>query len=151
MGEQRERLFRDASGAAVERAAQLEDENRALRAEVERLRLVAGEPAPPPRGRADERVLAGLLGGMLALFVGAAAMISRPHGHCPSARGVATVRLTPGVAIAPLDDRAPRPSVIPVEGPVTRTLPRSKDGAECNPPYTISPDGHRRYKLSCIE
>src|SRR5687767_4809489 len=48
-----ERLFRDEAGAALERVARLEEENRRLRDEVELLRRGAEEPPPlePPHDR----------------------------------------------------------------------------------------------------
>src|SRR5689334_616510 len=47
----RERLFRDDAGAAIERATRLEEENRSLRAEVDRLRRAPGRPASTTRTR----------------------------------------------------------------------------------------------------
>jgi hypothetical protein len=144
----KERLFRDEAGAALERAARLEDENRRLRAEVERLSQGPGGPGEPEfqvpevDREVDKRLVVGVLAGALGLA--SLFLAARPHHtHCSAAR---VVRGTPGIAVAPL------PVIAPVEplrtAPATPVIaPAARPG--CDPPYTMS-GGVRVYKSECL-
>lgn len=122
-----ERLFRDADGAALERVARLEDENRQLRAEIERL-TADREPEPgPPRGRSHHLsgrfflLAMALPFGMLSLIMAAGAA---RHHRCPA-------------------------HAIEVVGPRHR-LPSASAADACSPPYVYDAHGLRHYKRECI-
>lgn len=135
-----ERLFRDADGAALERVARLEDENRQLRAEVERLASAGlhdeGPPGPRPTpshhlsGRFFLFAMA-LPFGMLSLIM--AAGVARHH-RCPAA-------VSPAYGVE-------------VVGPRHRfhvEVPREVRSADpCAPPYVYDGHGLRHYKRECI-
>lgn len=123
-----ERLFRDADGAALERVARLEDENRQLRAEIERLTSDRTPEPGPPRGRSHQLsgrfflLAMALPFGMLSLIT--AAGVARHH-RCPAA----------GPAYG-----------IEVVGPRHR-FPTAD---ACAPPYVHDAHGLRHYKRECI-
>lgn len=122
-----ERLFRDADGAALERVARLEDENRQLRAELERL-AAAREPNRAPRGHLSGRfflLAMALPFGMLSLIMAAGAA---RHQRCPAAGSPAY-----GVEVVGPRHRFPSASADP-----------------CAPPYVYDGHGLRHYKRECI-
>lgn len=136
-----ERLFRDADGAALERVARLEDENRQLRAEVDRLTAASAHEEGPPRPRSrPSQHLSGrfflfamaLPFGILSLIM--AAGVARHH-RCPAARSPAY-----GVEVV-----GPRHR-FHVEVP--REVRSADDG--CAPPYVYDGHGLRHYKRECI-
>ena len=141
-----ERLFRDAEGAALERVARLEDENRRLRTEVERLtrqrdkpqeedrpthRLPSAAPHPLP-GRFFVLAMALPLT-MISLLL---AVGPRHHTRScsPPRYGEAiaprTFQMTPYVPldVTPVDPNAP----------------------PCAPPWVTDARGRRHYKVECI-
>src|SRR5690348_6925224 len=82
MSEERERLFRDDIGAALERVSRLEEENRRLRAEVERLER-GTEPRPTRRRPPTTVLVAALSTVLMSAMVVASA--TRGH-HCHARR-----------------------------------------------------------------
>lgn len=119
-----ERLFRDETGAALERVAELEDENARLRAEIERLRNASSTVRVVPRSPSPWVIL-----GMAAApaFVGIvliAASLAQP---------------TPPPRVeSPPPPRAPRVAKIQAAKP------------ECAVPYYVDRDGVKRYKPACL-
>ncbi len=103
---QRERLFRDETGAALERVAQLEAENERLRAELARAHEGPERPPPsvPRRPRRWDASLFATLFGFLVLggfgVLVAALAVGRHASHTSSAEPVA-------VALAPPEPRGP--------------------------------------------
>lgn len=66
-----------------------------------------------------------------------------PDEPAPSPSFTPVVASAPPVATAPPSASAQRPSP-------TRSKPRAKDRANCDPPYTIDEQGVRRYKMECL-
>jgi hypothetical protein len=134
--ESRERLFRDDGGAALERAARLEDENRHLRSEVERLRR-------GPRGTEAEATRSAMTAHSFII-------------------GVATATTCLGIALVFLTDvrphhhhSAPAHTVwqVPTSTPHFTAPPVAQDRAEedCRVPYWIDASNRKHYKLACIK
>lgn len=143
-----ERLFRDDGGAALERVAQLEDENRRLRAEVDRLTQgetqgetpVAGSSAS--FGPASRPAVVGVVTAGLAVAFASALSISTRHVHHDHARFRVREAMTPGVALAAPTVSPALPNVIQVG---TRA---SAPTSECT---YFDADGHKHYRLECLE
>jgi hypothetical protein len=142
MNERPERLFRDDGGAALERAARLEDENRELRAEIERLRASPEDRPAPPRAtvRADERTALALVLTVTTVLISLGATIGfRRHHHARMPR--AATHMNPGIAITP----APPP--LPVTAPeidVTRA-------DNCSVPYFYDDSGMKQLRPECLD
>ena len=151
MQDPRERLFRDETGAALERASRLEDENRRLRAEIDRLRQgpAGGQGfGPPPFGspygeqtpelltprRSDDRVIAAVVLGMVTLFAGVT-LAARPHtGHSCGARHSFALQANPGIAVAGT--------------PIRTGAPAASD--PCAEPFVITDGMGLAVKAECI-
>ena len=148
MQDPRERLFRDDTGAALERASRLEDENRRLRAEIDRLRHgppygpAFGEPPPDlgtPR-RSDDRVIAAVVLGMVTLFAGVT-LAARPHTgrYSCGARHPASFAFqsNPGVAVG---------------GPSVTGSDRVRHGSPdpCAEPFVLADGMSLAVKAECI-
>jgi serine/threonine-protein kinase len=115
-------------------------------------------------------VLSGLLLTLLVLFAfesGEEKPVKERPPAIPSA--VAIVPDPPGAPVAsppsappaltstsPVSSAPPEPSAAPVASaaPTKPVAPRPKPGARpkdnCDPPYTIDEEGHRRYKMECL-
>jgi serine/threonine-protein kinase len=70
----------------------------------------------------------------------------------PTNPPVAVPSADPVSSTATAPSAAPEPSAAPPKATATRTKPggRPKDRDQCNPPYTIDEEGHRRYKMECL-
>jgi hypothetical protein len=151
MSDRQERLFRDEAGAALERVAALEDENRRLRAEVERLAnsaeiretaLSCGNVpgnVPVPNGRS---AVAGMVTASLAvLFASSLSLFGGRHVHHEHVHPRLHDAMNPGVALTmpPAGPAPTMPSVIEV---APRTL------SEC---VTVDAEGHKHYKRECLD
>jgi serine/threonine-protein kinase len=44
----------------------------------------------------------------------------------------------------------PEPSARPRPTPTSRSKPKTTQKTDCDPPYTIDQEGHRRYKMECL-
>jgi hypothetical protein len=149
-----DRLYRDAGGAALERAARLEDENRRLRAEVERLRVGAGggdgngDPRTvdaegadhPGRPRVAATYLAVATATMAVLLASAMTVRTRHVHYVHVDRGGHTA--SSGIAIV----RPPSPLPAPV---VIGASPSQSDES-CTPAYVVDERGVRHYKAHCM-
>jgi hypothetical protein len=123
-----ERLFRDSAGAALERAARLEDENKRLRHEVERLKR-PGRDAVTVRTRPNIAPYLAFTTVMIASAVGA--LMAMSLGDSPR-RIAAPVVLRHQLPPAP-------PAAI---GPEV--------GDDCTSAFTYAEDGTKRYKPECL-
>jgi hypothetical protein len=178
MSSERERLFRDDAGAAIERAARLEDENRRLREELQRLTGTStsttptpGEmlEVPSPRRRADDRMIAVVVLGMVTAFAGMMLGMRAEHScsfSSPSRRTTVVRRPTPipimvkGEECADpyrIDEgiRRIKPECLPGQWNLTSERlqagsPHEKKTEDCAPPWVMAPDGVRRYKPGCF-
>ena len=137
-GQAPERLFRDDGGAALERVAQLEDENRHLRARLAQLERTRGQadtvrvraPAGTPKFFFAGFILMTGVTGILTMLFG----VARP----PSPRRAPAVFVVPAET-APMTFRAV--PAIPVQAaakngdPASMRLPRA--GTLVGPPATV--------------
>jgi hypothetical protein len=124
-----ERLFRDDAGAAIERVAQLEEENAQLRAEVNRLRDLR-----EVKGSSTVRIGARSPSPWVVLGIAAA----------PAFLGIVLIA-------ASLSSSTPPPAR--VENPPPRAPRVAKVSAakpECSPPYFYDSSGVKHYKASCL-
>lgn len=156
-----ERLFRDDGGAALERAARLEDENRRLRAELERLRRAGHDDLPTgriPPAPGFSAFVVGVVCGTACLGIAVAFLSGTGHTRRARVRPATPVPTytvhhpAPPVMPQPaftasFDDPLPpsKPTVIKVS-PVRRAM----DPA-CDPPYAVGRDGVKRYKEECFK
>ncbi len=158
MSEPRERLFRDETGALVERAARLEEENLALRAEVARLQRPSREDGPgvvrdAMRNAVTVRTTANraappmvvLATALFAVFGGllmtARVAARRPQ---PAPLRMMSVRapLTPMSTAAPTFFPSPAGTIAgggTASGPV-----------DCASPYAVDDLGQKHFKLACL-
>lgn len=131
----RERLFRDDGGAALERVARLEDENRRLRAELERLRRSRPDPTPPAASATS------LMRGRAVVF----------------GIGVATATTLFGIAIASASGvsthHPPRRSTrqIPREARPVLAPASTADDPNCREPFWVDANRVKHYKVACIK
>lgn len=143
MGDSPERLFRDEAGAALERAARLEEENQQLRAEVARLR--AG--ALPRSAREATTVRTSQQGALRTLllvtvglcFAGTMATMRASRPCRSSSAGF------PGIAVAPARPVPMTPPTLAV--PVATPAP---DDTDCSVPYTYDEHLVKHYKARCL-
>ena len=119
-----ERLFRDAEGAALERVARLEDENRRLRAEVDRLSAQQGVAR---HGTALGHPLPGrFIVLAMALPLGIVSLL---------------------LAVGPRHHPRACPSMSPRSFQVTPYAPLP---ATCTQPYSVDARGGRHYAPECL-
>jgi hypothetical protein len=120
-----ERLFRDDAGAAIERLHRLEEENRALRAELEHLRRSGPENVPGPYrvGTVALCIATIAVGATLAFSTGAVGYSAPPP---PMPHIDYTVQAPPTTQM----QMAPPPG--------------------CNPPYYYDRDHNRVFKKECL-
>ena len=128
-----ERLFRDEHGAAIERIARLEDENRQLRAEVDR--LTNGDPsetpASPSLGCGRPPMAASLAAVVIALTTTAIMTMSVSARRSCHPRRATVHRVAPRVA-------AGSPVLL---GPQAR---------DCTVPYVVDARGTKHYRPECL-
>jgi hypothetical protein len=128
-----DRGYRDEVGAAVERLEKLEEENAALRDELERL----DAPKRLAAKRRSAGVCALLLGVTFAMGVGAFS-----HGFaCPHRARQHRHSFTPQRTHRTLDVRTRAPDELQV----------IRHGDDCTLPYYYDSNNVRRWKQSCIE
>lgn len=121
-----ERLFRDSAGAALERAARLEDENKRLRQEVELLRRPGRDAVTVRTPRSIAPYLA-FTTVMVAAAIGALmAMSLRPPRPAPAVLHHNLPATPPGVGARLVEDDA------------------------CASPFTYDEDGRKLYKPECL-
>jgi hypothetical protein len=156
-----ERLFRDDQGAAIERVARLEDENRRLRDELEQLR--GGRPipedlphrAPPsPLPAAVAALIAGMLmlGGLLTTFSG-----HGPHRRVrpPRYTNIVVPPAQP-VLTHPADADCADPFYTDSDGSLrvkTQCAPEAAKAGpldDCSTPFWVDTRGIRHYKRQCV-
>lgn len=159
-GELPERLFRDDGGAALERVARLEDENRRLRAEIARLENGGTPPSPPSNPKGAATVL--LLATAAAVLVGSAtfsARVSHRHHYRPphTPRLLETPRATP--VVTPVNDAdCTQPFWTDNDGVThvkahcaTDTTEGDRAGrSDCTTPFWYDANGRKHYKRQCI-
>jgi len=143
MREPPERLFRDETGAAFERAARLEDENQELRAEIARIKQ--GHPRPSRdattvRTRRSQVVTAllGVGAGLVVLGTMAMVLAARPN---------------PRRSVAVLQPRPVTPMWVPPPGPTLAVAPAptvAVDEDDCSTPYWYDTARVKHYKAACI-
>jgi len=149
-----ERLFRDDGGAAIERVARLEDENRQLRAEIARLKR-PGRDAPTVRTRLrpSETVLlavmlvTGLAG--IFVFVGTVARVRDRDAAYPPAAPTLRPRIVsadPPPRVPPVDEVGPTYASPP--GTIIGASPLPSSG--CTPPFWYDARGVKHYKERCL-
>lgn len=142
-----ERLFRDDGGAALERAARLEDENRRLREEIDRLKRPGrdADTVRTTRPAANPRFF--LVGFLLAMAAFGFALVLGGIRHTSPAP-----RRAPAVRVIPAD---PVPVPVPVElsppaatGTVLGTSAAAE--ADCTQPFWYDARGVKHYKKHCL-
>jgi hypothetical protein len=134
--------------------------------------LVASEPQSPPRRPGRRGSLVGLasLGLVSLVIVGGVAMRRRDGAAPPVAAASATTTTaaatsdvtastppTPGTTTAPATEPPSPPVVSPTDLPEATSPPAARVAspprrpapASCNPPYTIGPNGYKKYKREC--
>jgi serine/threonine-protein kinase len=126
--------------------------------------LVAPEASPPPRPGRRATVL-GVVGvGLVSVAVAGGALLLRRDAPSPAVAASATTT-TPAApsasaAATPVPtatETSTTPLVSPTDLPeATSRSPHPQPGsgrrpgpASCNPPYTIGPDGYKKYKREC--
>ena len=144
-----ERLFRDDGGAALERAARLEDENRELRAEIARLRRPGRDADTVRTTRPTGQPRFFLVGFLLAMAAFGFALVLGGIRHTSLAP-----RRAPAVRVIPADP-VPRPAPVLIELPppaTTGTVLGSSAAAEddCTQPYWYDARGVKHYKRQCL-
>jgi hypothetical protein len=137
MAEPRERLFRDETGAALERVLQLEAENASLREELDRLRSGSRDTVPSRRRArvGPQIVMAGssMLIALTAVFLMFSdADVRRQDGPRPRTRIP-----EPTPRVPPVYNGEPRIILGPAAG--------------CEIPYWYDAEGVKHYKPSCLE
>jgi serine/threonine-protein kinase len=132
--------------------------------------LVASEPQPPTRRASRRGSLVGLAGlGVVTLaVVGGVTLLRRGTASPPVAATTttapsvpaATTSTPPASAVVPAAATTADPDAPPVVSPTDLpeatspptghpALPRRAAPASCNPPYTIGPNGYKKYKREC--
>ena len=150
-----ERLFRDDGGAALERVAQLEDENRELRARLSELerprRDVDTVRTRPLRGGTGVLFLVGFTLAMgasvLALFVGAAHRPRPQRPHAPPVQVVLNADPAPTVYVSPGVDLRAQAAQQPT-GTILGTSPEPE--SDCTKPYWYDERNVKHYKKHCL-
>lgn len=137
-GEAPERLFRDDAGAALERIVRLEEENAALRAEIERLKLPARDGNTVRINRSTSPVVAiGVTVAGAVLGVLLAYRFAAPPRHSDWAD-----LPPPVVTPASIATYVPMPTTPIVYAPAPAT-------DSCAVPYWYDGAGAKHYKLQC--
>ena len=142
-----ERLFRDDAGAAGERAARLEEDNRRLRSEVERLRRSppriesTSHGGPHGVGLTAQAFVVGVATattclGLALVFLAEPATRHRHRIHPTQHRQSLSIGAAPRARAS-----VERPSVAPV---------RTAD-ENCKSPFWIDDRGRKHYKIACLE
>lgn len=126
-----EHLYRDEVGAAVERLAQLEEENARLRGELDRL-------TGPKKAAAHARLTAALMVFMAgALSLAGVGLGSECPEHAAAAKRARFVASQRTQKIIDTRSRATEFRVI-------------RDGDDCATPYYYDANGVKRYRASCL-
>ncbi len=131
-----EHLYRDEVGAAVERLAQLEDENARLREELARLDA-------PKKAAASSRLTAALM----VFFAGVLSLAALGVGHgCPQ-RGAAAKRARLVASQRTKTTPDARSRAVGFEPTEFRVI---QDGDDCATPYYYDANGVKHYRASCL-